>query len=626
MLEPQSRMIYLDQIRPPQDYVLDRALATTFSLDLLSLLMAPLSMVFESCHLDGEELSDPIAIMEALHQTTDRFGVFCQQGRILIPKKDSLLFPFLEKVVVEMQPTDQDGSFHPKTWFLRFTGRQETLPILYRFICLSRNLTFDKSWDTILTLEGFLDETRTKGFSRNRPLAYFLKALSQFYSRPINPSIQGHLDVMTEEIPRVRFESPEGFDEEIEFLPSGIPGYQKQKKPRDYKRLMVLSPFLSDGILKSFDGNGKDNLLISRLDSLEALNTTTLEKLAGNFRIYFMDPAAEWPEELFSERDQEDNSNPLEDRSGLHAKLLLLENGSQVEIITGSANLTEAAFSGKNIEFMVRLTGKKKDFGIEAFLGEEELPKGKVSFRNLIQLYSRGDKPNGDKSIQQELEKELEGIRKKLTQVGPSLSITPSLSDSFLMELHLGSPVTDLPLGLKGSCYPITLNDTHGKDINVLFQEGVVQFNNLSSLNLTGFMAFILTIDRDGFKANLSFVLNLPAAGMPENRQKEIIHHLISDPQRFLRFLLFILADRQDPFWLSKEVERPQDKNSVKRSLAIFDPFLMEELIRAFSRKPEKLERIARLVDDLKVASKGKDIFPEGFEQIWQTFQQARDL
>jgi hypothetical protein len=588
--------------------------------------MAPLSMVFESYHLDSEELNDPIAIMEALHQTTDRFGVFCQQGRILIPKKDSMLFPFLEKVVVEMQTADPAGSFHPKTWFLRFKGQNKPKPVLYRFICLSRNLTFDKSWDTILTLEGKLDDTRTRGFSRNRPLADFLKSLSLFPPQPISPSIQGHLDIMTAEISRVRFESPEGFDEEIKFLPSGIPGYQKQKKLKDFKRLMVLSPFLSDGILKSFDGNGKDNLLISRLDSLEALNLTTLKKLAGNFRLYFMDPAAEWPEEIFSERDQEDNSNPQEDRSGLHAKLLLMEKGNRVEVITGSANLTDAAFTGKNVEFMVRLIGKKKDFGIEAFLGEEESPKGKVSFRNLIQSYIKAVKPNGDKSIQQEMEKELDGIRQKLILSQPFLSITPSLSGSFLMELQLKSPVKDLPVGFKGIYYPITLNNTHGKDIKALFQEGKAQFSQLSSINLTGFIAFNLAIEQNAFNASLSFVLNLPAIGMPENRQKEIIHHLLSDPERFLQFLLFILADSQDPFWLSKEVEGSQDKNSLKRSSGFWDPFLMEEMIRAFSRNPEKLERIARLVDDLKSASKDKTIFPEGFEEIWGTFQQALDL
>ena len=45
MLEPGKRLLYLEELRPPEGYQLDRAIATTFSLDLLSLLMAPLSMV-----------------------------------------------------------------------------------------------------------------------------------------------------------------------------------------------------------------------------------------------------------------------------------------------------------------------------------------------------------------------------------------------------------------------------------------------------------------------------------------------------------------------------------------------------------------------------------------------------
>jgi hypothetical protein len=41
---------------------------------------------------------------------------------------------------------------HPKLWFLRYVGNYES--VTYRLLCLSRNMTFDRSWNTMLCLEG----------------------------------------------------------------------------------------------------------------------------------------------------------------------------------------------------------------------------------------------------------------------------------------------------------------------------------------------------------------------------------------------------------------------------------------------------------------------------------------
>ena len=56
MLEPGKRLLYLEELRPPEGYQLDRAIATTFSLDLLSLLMAPVSMVLHESQSQNELL------------------------------------------------------------------------------------------------------------------------------------------------------------------------------------------------------------------------------------------------------------------------------------------------------------------------------------------------------------------------------------------------------------------------------------------------------------------------------------------------------------------------------------------------------------------------------------------
>ena len=90
MLEPGHRLLYLEELRPPEGYQLDRAIATTYSLDLLSLLMAPLSMVLYESQSKDEIIKDPLAALEAIKRSTGRIGLFCHKGRISVPKDQQL--------------------------------------------------------------------------------------------------------------------------------------------------------------------------------------------------------------------------------------------------------------------------------------------------------------------------------------------------------------------------------------------------------------------------------------------------------------------------------------------------------------------------------------------------------
>ena len=152
MLNTQSRAIYLEELKPPEGFTLDRAIATTFTLDLLTLLMAPLSMSLLEVEKRDEVLKDPLLVLEALRETTGKLAIFCHDGYISVPKNSTLLYSFLEAIVVPVKPISGNGVFHPKVWIMRFKGKHDS--VLYRFLCLSRNLTFDKSWYTVLKLEG----------------------------------------------------------------------------------------------------------------------------------------------------------------------------------------------------------------------------------------------------------------------------------------------------------------------------------------------------------------------------------------------------------------------------------------------------------------------------------------
>jgi hypothetical protein len=619
MLDPQIRLLYLEELCPPEGYVLDRAIATTFSLDLLSLLMAPLAMVLSEYRNKDDLLKDPVAVLEALRRTTDRLAIFCQQGRIAVPRIDTRLFSYLEPIVVEVQPDRGNGVFHPKIWLLRFTAEDE--PVLYRLLCLSRNLTFDRSWDTILTLEGFLED-RKRGFSRNRPLADFITALPTLAVGDVSQAVAEHIHIIADEVRRVRFQPPWGFDGELGFIPSGIPGYRKQPGLNRYDRLLVVSPFLTDGWLKQVADCGRNNVLISRLESLDGISHTTLDRLEANTRIYIMEEAAERPDDLESEEAASSAKLDSEDLSGLHAKLYIAEGGWYARLLTGSANATRPAFGGGNVEFMVELNGKRSQVGIERFLGDDN---DRTAFHTMLRPYRRSGTPPAPDEAQRKLERTLENARQGLSRAGLSLTITPSTDETFALHLKPASSFSIDEPALWGKCYPISLKPASARDIGPLLEGDAVTFENVSMVGLTGFFAFELVARHEDQEASVAFVLNLPVRGMPAERDKHILRSIISDRSRFIRYLLFLLAEGSEMFSPTELLAVSRDQGDGNGSFLYGELPLLEELVRAYSRQPEKIDRIARLIDDLRESDEGRALLPEGFEQIWQAFLAARD-
>ena len=67
MLDPTDRSLLFESLRPPIGYSLDRAVGTTYSLDLLTLLAAPLAFtLFDWEDKEGGPMMDPLALLEAL--------------------------------------------------------------------------------------------------------------------------------------------------------------------------------------------------------------------------------------------------------------------------------------------------------------------------------------------------------------------------------------------------------------------------------------------------------------------------------------------------------------------------------------------------------------------------------
>jgi hypothetical protein len=632
MLDPQQdRRQLFDALRPPDGYRLDRAVGTTYSLDLLALLTVPLAYtVWDGEAQQGELLQDPLALLHGIRQVADRLAIFCQAGQISVPRANQRLFAYLEETVVEVTPRHKDGVFHPKVWLLRYApSENESDPIRYRLLCLSRNLTFDQSWDTMLVLDGVYQAQRKVAYSRNHPLGDFIAALPDLAVSPVKPAIREAVAKLSDEVRRVAFETP-GWDATFEFIPMGLTGRRSRPFRQTVRRQLIVSPFVDDYFLKEMATRSSHNILISRLESVMAVSPAVLARFAP---VYVLDPTAVPETDDAEAAATEADSQPLSPPSGLHAKLFVSEYSySTVELFTGSANATNAAFS-KNVEFLVKFTGWGSEIGIDKLLaaGQDD---DQVRLLDLLQEFEPAAAAAEPDAIQEALEKLANEWQRRLARLPltarlASRSTSASDADTTFdvtLEIQADETATaerlHLPDHVQIRCWPITLRPEAAVPV-VSDSQTIATIHGLSYAALTAFFAFVVTVGRGENQHTTRFVRNLPLIGAPDDRQEQVLRALLDNQQQTLRYLLFLLADSDAPFADSAalfQMQTPVDGQGRALSLPVD---LFESLVRALYQDPVKLDQVHKLYTDLQ-KTENTDLLPDGFEAIWQPVWQAR--
>jgi len=614
MLAPDQRELFLDAIRPPQGYRFDRGIGTTFTLDLLTLLVTPLSLALLEVSDSESALDDPVLLLDGVRRNADRLAIFCQAGRIAVPPPDNYLYSFLEKIIIQVQAPG-GGVFHPKVWLLRYVADAEAEPPLYRLLNLSRNLTFDKSWDLMLRLEGHLATHRQRAYSRNNPLGDFVRQLPELAVNPVDERIAEDIALLQDEVRRVAFDVPWPFESDPAFYPQGVPGCPRLRLDRRCDRMLVVSPFLSDQLLRQLTEQGEKHVLLSRAESIDTLKPKTLDRFEGLYVLDDTETVEAGTDTTIGVGEEVPGASP--DPSGLHAKLFVQEAGWNATWLVGSANATNAAFRRKNVEFMIELQGRKSRIGIDKILGEET---DDGSVLSLLRAYRPSGKVEVDEK-QKQVEAVADTVREWLVDLKLRLEVTEQDADTFNLLLygddaHLSPPQDDYSI----LCWPVTLRTEQGIPIEPTSWTTALNFPKVSILALTSFIAFEVTARVDDHKHALRFVLNLPIAGIPQGRSDRLFSAIISDREQFLRYLWLILAaeDTSLTQWIVDGARR-----SWGPALGGVMP-LLEMLMRALSRSPEKIDRIAELVEGLRRTPEGREVLPEGFEAFWEAVTQTR--
>ena len=603
MLNPNSRALYTDMLTAPPGMVFDEAVAATFSMDPMVLLEAPVHLALQGA--GGTEPLDPLAILDSVRRFSRKITVLVQNGQILVPRnaKPSPMFGLLEDMAVEMV-VPKNGVFHPKLWCIRFKEIQGK-NFWLRLVILSRNMTTDRSWDLSLQLDGPVGR---RNLEVNLPLAWFFRRVPKMCKRHLIEDRAVQLQRFSRDINKIQWELPEGFDEISFFLP-GDPKHPW--KPPKAKRLMVISPFCGDKALQSLAASSDQPVaLVSRPETLESLDDKTLSRFEQCLHLH---EAAETEDG----EEIQPAQHPL--ASGLHAKVYILETkhySDYTHIVMGSANATDAALvHGTNVEILAELKGnRRKVGGIDQIVDKDSLGE-------LLAVFHKSD-PTLPDPRRQEAEKALQNAHRALANAKLSLVCEPVVQASTWQLTLIGS-VPALPGIVQAMAWPITVADSQAKPIKQGVSEqggesgnGIV-LGDFSAASVTGLVAFALHTEHPDVFAR--FVLNLPVSGMPEERDASILRTVLANKEGFLRYLLLLLGQINGNGLISGN-----GTGAWRRLLSKLaqgdDVALLEELTRVYSRSPDRLQDVRKLVHDLQTKA---DIIPENFLQLWSVFETA---
>lgn len=134
---------------------------------------------------------------------SDRIDIFCQAGQIVVPTNAADLVASLESMVHPVTSPHAGGLFHPKIWLLEFRSETETT---FRFLCASRNLTADRSWDVVVRLDG------TRGrrpLASNNPLRALTSSLPQWAITDLAPERVARIRDLADSVRYAVWERPE---------------------------------------------------------------------------------------------------------------------------------------------------------------------------------------------------------------------------------------------------------------------------------------------------------------------------------------------------------------------------------------------------------------------------------
>lgn len=587
MLEPQSRAALTEQLKPPTGFELSHAVGTTFTLDLATALAVPLS--FASHRLSVQD--DTLGVLDAIRRAADRVDVFAQAGEISMGAGSDLV-AFLEPMIHPVAP--RRGLFHPKVWFLEYRAGDHTA---YRFLCASRNLTADRSWDVVVRIDGAPagDGAKREAAAVNRPLVELLRRLTTFGVHELDPARRSRIEDLAERWRMVEWERPDPM-KRIAFHVFGNPGARVPHL--NGKRALIVSPFVSDDGLRMLRaGVRTDTHLLSRADSLNRLRP---ESFDAKLSTYVLDEAAAYSPEDESTGSGNSVVPPGERLVGLHAKAIVVDRMDGAHVFLGSANATSAGWQ-TNVEVMVEFVGPIPKVGVEATLAALGELKEEFHTEGGSQLDAK-----------EEAERLLEAFVRGLASArffarvvaGDPYALRVWADESFVSALARREEDVSVRWHL------LTRPDLGSTAIAADESAGVV----LPSIPLADVTPFVVLVARDAVGNERRTIVVARLLDDVESRRDAIIARQLTDRAAFIRLLTLLLEISGAWTMPSSGTGAPGFFGSADGSGA--GTGLFEALVRAVGDGHHGLADARRIIDYLRDHDE-ETVLPDGFEELW---------
>ena len=580
-----NRLNYGDILLAPLNYHLDFAIGTTYSLDLDSLVGVSLSLL--SGEIDSDMLNNDIRLLDSLIRNTGKIDLFCENGQIHRPKNSNPLHILLEDIVYPVTNNNYSeysnfASFHPKFWLLRFID--DNKKVLYRVIVLSRNVTFDRSWDISFVMEGEIGNKTDK----NDPLIYFIKQLYGLNDEktiktdesPINNEEKAI--VINDIIDDFEFIINDGISDEY-FIQN-----QLLFKEKNLDGLMIISPFLSRTVIQNFNeriGLNSEAILITQADSLLRVS----QQDCSNFDVFTV------REEIIDGETYLPNDAQEVLNQDIHAKVYLAQHDQNSELYLGSLNSSCNALKN-NVELMVKLTSSRDELNVKKlseslFDVNGENPFEKVDWDKINNKSDNNNDVFNDKI-------------KYLVRLKSEANII-SFDNHYNIEVEFENLNIDY------------FKDLDSITIRPLFVEKIFDlksklvFENLDKKKLSEF--FIITINK-----KFERVIKIPTKGMPDGRVNDVISSIINNDSDFLSYVAYLFGDEFvfDDFGFDES-----DDSFVIGQYDVQLPELYEKMLKASYYNPDKFDEVDVLIKSLS-EDNAIDCFNE-FKELYDTFRKV---
>ena len=599
MFKPkEDRLNYGQLLMPPVGYTLVRAVGTTYSLDLETLMSVCIALGIQE-NTDSTLTKNPLAILKSLQGLSEKLLIFCEAGQIkAMPPEKSPLMLLLDKMIVPVKLKAIKGkgipSFHPKTWTLQYEDAEGNQH--FRFIVLSRNLTFDRSWDVAVSLDGKLTGGR---HTSSNPIVGFLKYLK--YNALDGASLKTEkrrvLNALVQDLPYVKFSLEDKRFLDFEIIPLGIGTVDIDKDPlmmNSFHDLLIISPFVSTGVLQSFDQ--RKQLKINNRHLIT--RTTELHKIAGKldtFKVFTMKDTVVEGEEIVS--DEEATKVQQQD---IHAKMYLMTKASSSTLYIGSMNASENGLH-RNVEMLLKLSAYRCYLNIEQMEADLFGPDEKWNPFEEIDL-STVDVKEPEKNEKDELERVIMCICRIRAN-----AVVETSGDCYKVIVKFACPRNGFP----------NVDIAPARTVRTQPLTDEVVFDGLSALELTE----LYRITIKGESENLTRMMLIPTE-MCIDRDDMVVRSILKDKRAFVDYLAFILGDDHVLSVLEMESASTSDNDKGLRPNEYILPAIYEKMLKAAYNEPERLKEIRTIMDRIADC----EIIPDEFIQMYDTFTKTLKL